>query len=249
MIRSLLVRGMLVGLGAGLLAFVVAYLLGEPSIRDAIAIEERLAAAAGEPPGEELVSRGMQETLGLLTGTVLVGIAIGGLFSLVFAWAYGRIGAIGPRVTAGVLALGAFVTITLVPFVKYAPNPPTVGSTDTIDRRTLLFAAMIVLSLVAAVAAGRVRRAVVERAGGWTAGIAAAATFVGLIAVAYLVMPAGNATPEAFPADLMWEFRLASFAIHATMWAAIGLGFGAVAERLLAVRRATPSMAAVPAGG
>lgn len=245
MIRSLLLRGMLVGLGAGLLAFVFAYLLGEPSIRDAIAIEEKLAAAAGEPPGEELVSRGMQETLGLLTGTVLMGVAIGGLFSLVFAYAYGRISAVGPRVTAGVLALGAFVTISLVPFLKYAPNPPTVGSPDTLDRRTLLFLAMIVISLVAAIAAGRVRRQVLERTGGWTAGMAGAATFVALVIVAYLAMPAGAATPEAFPADLLWQFRLASFGIHAVMWTAIGLGFGAVAERLIAGQPA-PAPRAVP---
>lgn len=31
----------------------------------------------------------------------------------------------------------------------------------------------------------------------------------------------------------MYQFRLASLGIHATLWTVLGLGFGAVAERLL----------------
>jgi hypothetical protein len=244
MIRSLLVRGMLVGAVAGLLGFAFAYAFGEPQVQHAIDFEDHLAQLAHEPHGTELVSRGMQRTLGLLTGTVVMGIALGGLFALVFAWAYGRIGAFGPRLTAALLGVGAFVTITLVPFTKYPANPPTVGDPDTIDKRTLLFVAMIAIAVLAAVAGARIRRGLLDRLGPWNATIVAVAAFVGVVAAAQLILPAVHETPGGFPADVLYRFRLASLGISLTLWTTIGLGFGAVAERLLAPRPAESHAAA-----
>jgi hypothetical protein len=236
MVRPLLVRGMLVGVAAGLLAFVVALLLGEPQIQHAIDFEQQLARAAGDPPEAALVSRGTQRTIGLLTATTLMGIALGGAFALAFAWAYGRVGALGARATAAALALGAYLTITLVPFTKYPANPPTVGSPDTIDRRTALFVAMIAISMLTTIAAARIRRGLLEPLGAWNATTVAAGAFVALIGAAELVLPAVRETPAAFPADVLWHFRVASLAIAATLWATLGLGFGIAAERLLATR-------------
>ena len=60
MVRTLLVRGLWVGLVAGLLVLGFAYLFGEPSIDRAIDFEEQAAHAAGEHHGAELVSRSVQ---------------------------------------------------------------------------------------------------------------------------------------------------------------------------------------------
>ncbi len=247
MIRSLLVRGMLVGLAAGLLAFAFAYIFGEPQVQHAIDFEDQLARMHHEPAGAELVSRGTQRTLGLLIGNVVLSVALGGLFSLVFAWAYGRIGAMGPRLTAAVLALGAYLTITVVPFTKYPANPPAIGSPDTIDRRTLLFIAMITITILAAIAAGRIRRQLLPRLGSWNAALLAVGAFLVVIAVAQLVLPPVHETPQGFPADVLWRFRIASLGINATIWATIGLGFGVVAERLLVPRAARRPAVAVQA--
>ena len=246
MIRSLLVRGMLVGAVAGTLAFVFALLFGEPQVDKAVAFEEQLARLANEPVEPEVVSRGVQSTLGLFTGTFVMGVALGGIFGLVFAYAYGRIGAIGPRVTAAVLALAAFLTITLVPFTKYPANPPTVGNPDTIDRRTLLFFTMIAISILAAVAAARVRRATLPRLGAWGASTLAVGAFLTLIVIAELILPAVHETPKGFPADVLYDFRIASLGISATLWTTIGLGFGALAERVLASAQSPRSV--VPTG-
>jgi hypothetical protein len=237
---------MLAGLAAGLLAFVVAYVVGEPQVQHAIDFEQHLARLSNAPAETQLVSRGTQRTIGLLTATTVMGIALGGAFALVFAYAYGRVGALGARATAAALALGAFLTITLVPFTKYPANPPTVGSPDTIDRRTALVVAMITLSILTTIAAIRIRRELAPRLGAWNATIAAAAGFVVLIVVTELILPPVHETPNAFPADVLWHFRVASLAINATLWTAIGLGFGAAAERLLAAR--VPQRAGVPAG-
>jgi hypothetical protein len=233
MIRPLLVRGMLVGLAAGLLAFAFAFVFGEPQVQHAIDFEEHLARINHEPTEAEIVSRGVQRTLGLLTGTVVMGVALGGLFSLVFVWAYGRIGAMSPRLTSAVLALGAFVTVTVVPFTKYPANPPTVGNPDTIDKRTVLFVTMIAISLLAAVAAGRIRRQLLPRLGPWNSALVAVAAFIVVVAIAELVLPAVHETPPGFPADVLYRFRLASLGINLTLWTTIGLGFGAAAQRLI----------------
>jgi predicted cobalt transporter CbtA len=229
---------MLAGLAAGLLAFAFAYAFGEPQVQAAIDFEDHLARLAHEPAAAEEVSRGIQRTLGLLTGIVLMGIALGGVFALLFAWAYGRIGPLGARATAALLALGAFVTVTLVPFTKYPANPPTVGNPDTIDRRTVLFVAMICISLLALVAATRIRRGLLARLGAWNAATVAALAFVVIVAVAELVLPAVHETPAGFPADVLYRFRLASLGINAVLWTAIGLGFGLLAERALVTRAA-----------
>jgi hypothetical protein len=248
MVRPLLIRGMLVGAVAGLLAFAFAYIFGEPQVQHAIDFEHQLAAAAHEPAEADLVSRGTQRTIGLLTATTAMGIALGGAFALLFAYAYGRIGALSARATAAVLALGAYLTITLVPFTKYPANPPTVGNPATIDRRTALFVAMITITMLTVLAAARIRRELLARLGAWNATSLAVAAFVAIIAVAQLILPAVHETPKGFPADVLWQFRVASLGINATLWASIGLGFGFAAERLLAARApGTTARAPAPA--
>jgi len=237
MIRSLLVRGMLAGALAGVVAFAFAYAFGEPQVQHAIDFEDHLARLHHEPAAAAVVSRGVQRTVGLLTGTVTMGVALGGLFALVFAWGYGRIGAAGARATAALLALAAFVSITLVPFTKYPANPPTVGSAETIDRRTVLFVAMIAISVLAAVAGARIRRQALPALGAWNAALVACAAFVVVVAGAELVLPAVHETPAGFPADVLYRFRLASLGTSAALWLTIGLGFGWAAERLLAPAR------------
>lgn len=233
MVRSLLIRGLLVGALAGLLAFAVAFVFGEPQVQHAIDFEDAVIARSGMASEPEIVSRGVQRTLGLLTGLLALGVALGGLFSLAFAYAYGRVGLSGARLTAAVLALAAFTTVTLVPAAKYPANPPAVGDPATIDRRTLLAFTMVAIAGLALVVAVRVRRHLVHRLGTWDATLAAGAVFVMTVAVAHLLLPSIDETPAGFPADVLYRFRLASVGISMTLWLTIGTVFGALAERLL----------------
>src|SRR4051812_37947140 len=102
-----LVRGLLAGLIAGLAAFGVAYAVGEPQVAAAIALEEAQAGhradhgaahGAGHDQGNAPVevSRANQSTWGLLTGTVAIGVAMGGITALAAAFALGRIGTLKP---------------------------------------------------------------------------------------------------------------------------------------------------------
>jgi len=142
--------GMLVGVLAGLLASGFAWIFGEPQVDLAISFEQHMHHMAGEASEPELVSRAVQSTAGLLTGIVVYGCALGGIFALVFAYAYGRIGRLTPRATATVLAAAGFLTLILVPQIKYPANPPAVGDRDTIGPRTALYFTMMAISVISA---------------------------------------------------------------------------------------------------
>ncbi|GIF50552.1 putative cobalt transporter subunit CbtA [Asanoa ferruginea] len=228
--RSLLIRGMLVGLAAGVLAFVFAYLVGEGPIDSAIAFESAHSVDTGEPA---LVSRTVQSTFGLLTATLIYGVAFGGIFSMVFAAACGRIGQLGPRATAALVGLAGFVTVALVPFLKYPANPPATGSSDTIGRRTSLYFLMLVIALATLALAIYIGRSQVARFGVWNATLIAAGAFVAVIAVAHVLLPPIEEIPEGFSPIVLWNFRLASLGTQVVVWATLGLGLGAVVERSL----------------
>jgi len=233
MTGRLLVRGMLVGLLAGILAFGFAKIFGEPQVDRAIAFEEGMAHMHGDAEEPELVSREVQSTFGLLTGVVAYSVSLGGIFALVFAYSLGRIGKVGPRGLSALLALAAFVVLILVPEIKYPANPPSVGNPDTIGLRTQVFFMMLLVSVVAAVIAVNAARKVIANSGVWAGAIAGVALYLVIMAVAGALFPTINEVPANFSADVLWKFRTSSLGIQLVLWTTIGLVFGPVAERLL----------------
>ncbi|MGY5807372.1 CbtA family protein [Rhizobium sp. LEGMi198b] len=231
MVGRLLLRGMLVGVLAGVLIFAFAHTFGEPLVERAIAFEEQAAQAAGEAPEPEIVSRATQAGLGLFTGALVYATAVGGLFALVFAYVYGRVSPFGARGTAALLAIAAFIAISLVPDIKYPANPPAVGNPDTIGARTELFFVMIVASVVAMVAAVSLARGLATRYGSWNGVIFAGIAYIVFIGLVQYLLPTINEVPEQFSAVVLWRFRIASLGMHAILWATLGLAFGAWAER------------------
>lgn len=239
MIRTLLIWGLITGLLAGVAAFGVASLVGEPPLDAAIAYEE--SKAASEPTvaadghthehGTE-VSRETQSTVGLLTATIVYGAAFGGLFALVFAFGYGRIADASPRVTAAWFALGGFVTVFLVPFAKYPATPPAIGDPETIGERTLLYFGMMVIAWLAAFIAVRTRAWLLKdhpdlaTAGG-------IAVFLIVVIAAALALPSHAEIPADFPATELWQFRVGTVAIQATLWSVLAFGFGLAAQRVM----------------
>jgi predicted cobalt transporter CbtA len=236
MVGNLLLRGMLVGVLAGLLAFGFARIFGEPQVDRAVAFEDQMSQAKGASPEPELVSREMQAGLGLFTGVIVYSAAVGGLFSLVFAFVYGRVGRLGPRATAALLALGGFVAIVLVPDLKYPANPPSVGNPETIGFRTELYFVMLVISVAALVLAVVLARRLLVRYGGWNATLIAGAAFIVVIEIVQYVLPEFNEVPEQFSAVVLWRFRVAALGIQVVLWTTIGLLFGVLAERSFADR-------------
>jgi predicted cobalt transporter CbtA len=231
MTRTLLLRGMLVGVIAGLLVFVFAQWVGEPQVEKAIAFETSLDKAKGETPEPEMVSRKVQKGIGLLTGVVLYGAAIGGIFGLVFAFANGRIGVTHPRTLSAVLAGIGFVAIVLVPSLKYPANPPSVGSPETIGVRTAAYFLLIAFSVATMVLAIQIGRHLCIRYGAWNGSLIAVAIFVVIMSVISRLFPEIDEVPAGFPVTLMWRFRIASLEMQAVLWATMGILFGWLTER------------------
>ena len=225
MVRTFLVRGMLVGIVAGLLSFAFLKVYGEPQVDRAVAFEtlkdEAKAAAQkaeshnhtsashdhmseahmhGGHDEPELVSRSTQAGLGLFVAVLVYSAAFGGLFGLAFAFAYGRTSsALTPQALSAVLAATGFVAIYLVPTLKYPANPPAVGEPETIGIRTALYFVMIAISLAAMIASLAIKRLLVARFGEWSSNLLVAACYIVFVGIAGLLLPAVNEVPEHFP--------------------------------------------------
>lgn len=230
--RAFLVRGLLAGLLAGLATFLVAYQVGEPHVEAAIALEEvdGHSHAQGDPEATE-VPRPLQRTWGLLTGSLAVGTALGGLVALVAAGVVGRIGRLMPGQSTALVTLLGFVSAALVPFLKYPPAPPAVGSGDTIGDRTALYFGFLVFSVAAAVVAtyGAVRlRGRMGTYGGVVSGVAG---YLVAVVVAGQVFATVNEVGD-FPADTLWFFRRASLITLAAMWGVLGVVLTGLVLRL-----------------
>ncbi|HVZ03999.1 CbtA family protein [Hyphomicrobium sp.] len=229
---QLLLRGMLAGLLAAVLAFGFAKIAGEPQVDRAIGFEEsHHHAEPGEAEEPELVSRPVQAGIGLATGIAVYGTALGGLFALAFAFINGRLLQLSPRTTAIVIAGLGFLVFYVVPNLKYPANPPAVGAPDTIGYRTQLYFTMIVFSAAALAIAIAFGRQLAVKLGAWNATIAGALAYLVLVGIAAFMLPPINEVPATFPADLLWNFRVASLGIQAILWTTIGLAFGALTER------------------
>jgi hypothetical protein len=226
MVRALLVRGLMAGLIAGLLGFGFAKLAGELQVNSAIAFEERAAAARGDAHEPVLVSRDVQSGWGLFTGIEVYATALGGLFALVFAFAWGRLAWDDPKVLAAALALAALLVITIFPALKYPPNPPAIGQPDTIERRTALYFVMLGWSLLSAAVATFFARKLKPSLGAWHAFVAGCSTFIILTWTVSDLLPDINEVPAAFPAVLLWRFRLAALGLQSVIWLSLGLGYG-----------------------
>ena len=254
MIRDLLIRGMLVGIVAGLLSFGFLKLYGEPQVDRAIAFEtqmdeakEKVEMAKGmQMPAEEpeLVSRTTQASWGLLTGVMVYCAAFGGLFALTFAFSYGRFGGMSsPRVSAALIALTGFISVYLIPNLKYPANPPSVGNPDTIAIRTELYFGMILISVISMIFAAKLRSGLIARRGAWNATLIVSGIYLVVVIAAGLLLPTIDEVPDAFPAVVLWKFRIASMGAQMLMWGTLGLAFGALVEKFVPVQRATTRVA------
>jgi len=278
--RSFIAFGALAGAVGGLLAFVFARIFAEPLIQRAIDYEsgrheaqEALDRAAGVSTGEhghEVFSRAVQGNLGAGVGIVLFGIAMGLLVAVVYVVLLGRVGQLGPRSLALLVAGGGFLGVYLVPFLKYPANPPAIGHEETITTRGTLYLVMVGASIVLLIVAVAVGRRLQARLGTWNAALAGGAGFLVAVGIVMALLPSvgdladnvaiyghhatetplplrdadGTIVFPGFPADVLAGFRLYSLLAQMILWGTIGLVFGVLSDRLLR-RSADPAHSAV----
>ncbi len=264
--RNFIVRGLLVGAVGGLLAFVFARIFAEPQIQAAIDYESGRDAAqaalagvkeAGDPA---LFSRAVQGNVGIGVGMILYGVAMGGLYSVAYVLACGRVGNVRPRTLALLVALAGFLGFYLIPFLKYPANPPAIGNPDTIKARSGLFLLMVFVGIAVMVAAVWLGQRLQPRFGTWNASLLVGLAAAVVLGVVMLLLPSlghlhadvqaygrhatetplplrdkqGQIVYPGFPADTLFDFRLYSIGTQLILWSAIGLCFAPLADRLFA---------------
>jgi hypothetical protein len=244
MVGNLVLRGFIVGIFAGLLAFGWAKILAEPSIGTAINFEsaqdEAKASAAvavgkqPEPETPEIFSRTVQSGVGLLTGLVVIGAGIGCLLAIMFAFVSGRIGDLGPGPTAALLAFLSLMSVYVIPSLKYPANPPSVGEPETIKYRTGMYFLMMAISVAATLGAYLLRKRLTASRGSWNGSLIAIGVYLLVIGFFFFILPGINEVPPTFPAVTLWNFRVASLSTQIVLWGTVAVMFGYAGATALA---------------
>jgi predicted cobalt transporter CbtA len=278
--KKIILRGVFAGAIAGIVAFVFARIFAEPVIQAAIdyesgrdAAQDALNKAAGMPAeavGPDIFSRTIQANIGIGTGMILFGAAIGALFAVVYAVLLGRVGNLRPRTLAVLVALFGFLGIYLVPFLKYPANPPSIGHPETIRQRGALYLVLVLTSILFLILAVLLGRRLQARFGNWNASLIAGGAFVVAIGVVMAFLPSfghlstnvaeygrqatetplplkdpnGTIVYPGFPADKLYQFRFLSVASQLILWTTIALVFAPLAERLVGGNRPVRAAAA-----
>lgn len=201
----------------------------EPFIDRAIDIENQNAIAAGElfDPTEYAAYRIWQRGGEIAAGTVL-GLSIGALFGIVFAYARDSLPGSNNKKKALILAGVMWLVIFLIPAFKYPANPPAVGDPETISYRQNIYLAFLAISgfsalglafLYRKMGAMQAKKAIVP------------AVYAAIMAAAFVAMPP-NPDDIVAPMDLVISFRIASAFTMSVFWALLGIILGAFWDKL-----------------
>ena len=199
----------------------------EPYISAAIDLENQAAAADGEiiDPAEFTAYRIWQRSGSIAAGAVL-GMSLGALFGVVFA--YGRNLLPGSTNLKKALVLAGIMWLALyfVPAIKYPANPPAVGDPETIYLRQGLYVAIIAVSGFAALGLG----VAYKKMPAGSRKFIAPAIYAAVVAAAFFALPA-NPDEITAPMDLVDSFRMATGATMTLFWVLLGAILGALWDR------------------
>lgn len=220
------------GISAGIIHGLFNLVFVEPFLDKAISIENQDRISSGEIKDTSQFMqdfykyRQWQKQGSILSGAIL-GLATGSLFGVVLS--YTGQGLPGKNYVKKALILGGimWLTIFLIPFLKYPANPPTVGDPNTIAFRSLTY---IIFLLIC---------------GGGTLGFAIfykriyhRKKFLVIIgysvymAAAFFAMPP-NPDKIIAPMDLLYGFRIASLGTMTIFWFTNSLILGLLWEKFL----------------
>ncbi len=213
------------GFVAGVIHGAVNLVIVEPYLDEAIEIENQNLFATGlaeDTPqfwAEYSSYRDWQKSGQLLAGGIL-GMSIGALFGIVFAYSRNSLPKGHTIKKTFVLAAIMWLTIFLIPFLKYPANPPTVGDVDTVVLRSILYLSFIAISGFSAVGFFILYKKLQNKKKGLA--------FVGyavFITTVFFIMPVNPDEVKA-PIDLVNGFRAMSVIAVTTFWIAEAIIFG-----------------------
>ena len=210
---------------AGLVHGTVNFAIVEPYLDQAIGIENQNLFASGEEEDTlefwaEYESYRIWQKSGQVLAGVILGLAMGSLFGIVFALSRNSLPGKNDISKAAFLSVIMWVTIYLIPFLKYPANPPTVGDGETVVLRAILYLSFIAISGLSVVAFYKLSKKL-----NGNKKYLALAGYAGLMAITFVAMP-DNPDEITAPMNLVNEFRLVSVLGVSSFWACVGIILG-----------------------
>jgi hypothetical protein len=196
----------------------------EPYLDEAIGIENQNLFASGEEEDtpafwvEYDAYRDWQKSGQVLAGAIL-GTSVGALFGIVYVLSRNALPQGNDLKKSIILATVMWITIYIIPFLKYPANPPTVGDGETVVLRSILFLSFIAISGFGAVGFYQVYKRLQSKK------IISIAGYGIFITIIFVVMPA-NPDEVTAPMDLVNGFRIMSVIGVTTFWISLSIIFG-----------------------
>lgn len=218
---------MIVGMVCGLIVSGFHNIFTVPVIEDAIAIEETLAPPAGHEHAEEpLVSLGVQR-IGMAVGLAIFGM----VQAIIFYGIWKLFSRLSPQTKHSTLMLliaaVGFLSIALIPFLKYPLNPPGSGEEDTLLFRQGFQTLSFILSAGGTVAlVGGILWSNNKSARLVNKNRNLALMFAGYLALLLVIFFALPQNPDEnnLPSDFLMRFRLLTIVGHLILWSLLGIG-------------------------
>ena len=220
-ITIVLVSGAIAGFVHGTINFA----LVEPYLDQAIGLENESLFASGEAEDNlefwaEYESYRIWQKSGQVLAGVILGLAMGSLFGIVYALSRNSLPGKTDVTKSVILAGIMWLTIYIIPFLKYPANPPTVGDGETVMLRAILYVSFIALSGIGVVIFYKLSQKLQNNK-----------KYFGLfgyiifITILFFVMPE-NPDEITAPMNLVNEFRLMSVLGVSSFWLSVGLILG-----------------------
>jgi predicted cobalt transporter CbtA len=151
---------------------------------------------------------------------MILGIAMGSLFGIVYALSRNSLPGKNDVTKSVILAGIMWITIYLIPFLKYPANPPTVGDAETVVLRSILYLSFIAISGFGAFVFYKLSQKLQSNK-----------KYLGLLGYAIFIITAFFVMPEnpdeiTAPMNLVNEFRLMSVLGVTSFWISVGFILG-----------------------
>ena len=195
----------------------------EPYLDEAVGIENQNLFASGEEEDtpqfwvEYDAYRDWQKGGQVLAGAIL-GTSIGALFGIVYALSRNSLKGKNDLQKTLMLAGIMWLTMYLIPFLKYPANPPTVGDGETVVLRAVLYLSFIAISGFGAVGFYQLSKKINSK-------IIPVVGYGVFIAIVFALMPPNPDEVNA-PMDLVNGFRAMSVVAVSVFWVSVAIILG-----------------------
>ena len=214
---------LLSGASSGLIYGAVNFVIVEPYLDQAIGLENQGLFESGEEENTPTFQANYEayrvwQKSGQILASVIFGTSIGSLFGIVFAFSRDSLPGRSYIHRSLLLAAVMWFVLYLIPFLKYPANPPTVGDTETVFLRTIMYVSFIAISGIGAIVFYKLFKRLDKK-------YVAIGGYAALIVVSFIVMP-DNPDDISAPMTLVNEFRLMSALAVTSLWLSLGVILG-----------------------